>query len=239
MEPFNKCRNHSHRGAKSVIFGLLIITAGVLLLLRNTGNIDDQTSRIIFSWQMLLIAIGTIKLFGRDLFIGLVLISVGLIFMATKYYLIPINFWGIIFPLLIIIIGVTLLFKRRNFITFKRDTPKVEIADYYEDTAVFGGSEKHYKNDNFKGAKITAIFGGAKINLQQVQLSPEGAVIDLTCIFGGCELIVPPDWNIKIDVTNMFGGVSDKRIPANIDESKKIIIKGECFFGGCEIKSYY
>ena len=50
---------------RTLMFGALVILAGILLLARNTGLLDPSVSRIIFSWEMLLIAIGAVNLFHR------------------------------------------------------------------------------------------------------------------------------------------------------------------------------
>jgi hypothetical protein len=59
-------------------------------------------------------------------------------------------------------------------------------------------------------------------------------------MFGGSTIVVPADWDIKIDVVAVFGGFSDKRykskeIPGT--SNKRLYIKGLVVFGGGEIKS--
>jgi predicted membrane protein len=238
----NQPHNKKPKGIlrKSVIFGLLVIFFGVALLLNNLDLLDKTAKEIIFSWKTLLIAIGIINLFSREFFSGLILIIIGTFFHITHYYEIPVTFVNVFWPILIISFGLIIIIKhfrtpKRNFMKSKYSE---ETSDFYEEATVFGGSHKFIKNDSFKGARISAVFGGSKINLQQSILSPEGAVLDVNLIFGGCELIVPPDWNIRLEANNIFGGINDKRSPSNIDTSKNLVIKGMCIFGGCEIKSY-
>lgn len=222
---------------KSIMFGIVVILFGVVLLLRNFELLEPLHKELIFSWKTLLIAIGIISLAGKEYFSGLVLIIIGAIFHLAHYYAFPINLKLIIWPLVFIFIGIAIIFKHRkiSFTHHKRETSEVE--DFFEDTTIFGGTEKYINNNNFKGAKITAIFGGSELNLQQVELSENGAKIDVTMVFGGCVLIVPPDWNIHLGVNNIFGGISDKRLPSTIDTTKNVYINGVCAFGGCEIKS--
>jgi hypothetical protein len=92
---------------------------------------------------------------------------------------------------------------------------------------------------NLKGGKVTAIFGGADINMLQADF--QGVIeLDATCIFGGLELIVPSNWNVKVDITTVLGGVEDKRPVELIGDNpdKVLLLKGTCIFGGVEIKSY-
>lgn len=224
---------------KSVMFGVLVILFGIALLLRNIGLLSDVQKEFIFSWKTILIAIGIMNLIGKEFFTGIILISIGVFFHLSHYYIFPINIRNLLWPGIIIAIGIAILFKHfRVSNKFCFNKANNEVNDYFEEVSIFGGSHKYIKNDHFRGAKITAIFGGSKINLQQVNLSPDGAVIDLNLVFGGCEIIVPPDWNVHLGVNNIFGGINDKRLPASIDSSKNIYFKGNCVFGGCEIKSY-
>lgn len=222
---------------KSVVFGFVVILFGIVLLLKNFDMLDPIYKDLIFSWKTLLIAIGIISLAGKEYFSGIILIAIGTIFHLTHYYACPVNFRLIIWPAAFILFGLAIVFKHRRlpFNPTKRHMDSVD--DYFEDTTIFGGTEKYINNHNFKGAKLTAIFGGSEFNLQQVELSENGAHIDITMVFGGCVLIVPPDWNIHLGVNNIFGGISDKRAPATIDLNKNVYIKGVCAFGGCEIKS--
>lgn len=223
---------------KSIMFGIIVILFGVALLLRNFGLLNDEQKNLIFSWKTILIAIGIMNVVGKEFFSGLMLISIGIFFHITHYYELPINIKNLFWPAVIIAVGIVILTKHFRISHGCHFRKADEVSEYIEDTTIFGGSNKYIKNDNFRGAKITAIFGGSKINLQQVVLAPEGAIIEITIIFGGCELIVPPDWNVHLGASNIFGGTTDKRILSNIDPSKNLYVKGSCTFGGCEIKSY-
>ena len=226
----------SKKGLKKVVFAIILVAAGVLLLMKNFNYIDSETIKILFSWKMILIAIGVIQLSGRDFITGIILITVGLYFILSKYFCIPFSFMGIVFPLILITIGLSIFFGHNKF-NCQKHSNSFEENDFFEESVIFGGVEKFYKTDCFRGAKISTIFGGAKINMQQVELSSEKNIIDISCIFGGCELIIPSDWNIDIRVNNILGGIADKRNPSLIDTNKVIIIQGKCILGGCEIKS--
>ena len=60
-------------------------------------------------------------------------------------------------------------------------------------------------------------------------------------IFGGTTIMVPKEWNVRVMVTPIFGGFSNKvfRNPiAPVDTTRTLIIKGVTIFGGGEIKYY-
>lgn len=80
-----------------------------------------------------------------------------------------------------------------------------------------------------------------ELDLTEADLSEEGAVIDLTCIFGGATIIVKPEWEVQVQVTSVMGGFADKRKVYKQSggvSSKRLVIKGAAIFGGGEIKSF-
>ena len=89
---------------------------------------------------------------------------------------------------------------------------------------------------------MLAIFGGSNFNMTRAKLAPGKNYIDVFVVFGGMKFVVPEDWNIKIEVVSIFGGMSDKHrthIPEGMSHSEgQLIIKGFVLFGGGEIKSF-
>lgn len=112
-------------------------------------------------------------------------------------------------------------------------------TDMINSQALFCGIQKRILSKNFKGGKVSAIFGGTEIDLTQADLS-ENAVLSVEVAFGGVKLLMPPHWDLKMGVTNIFAGVEDKRMyPQSTGESNKVLtITGTVLFGGLEIKSY-
>jgi len=111
--------------------------------------------------------------------------------------------------------------------------------DRIDSTTVFGGVKKSILSKDFKGGDITALFGGAEINLSQADIN-EKAVLDVTAVFGGVKLIVPPHWKIKSEMTAILGGIEDKRpLQESKDNPEKILVlQGTAVCGGIEIRSY-
>ena len=56
---------------------------------------------------------------------------------------------------------------------FNRDTVSLD-EDYIDEVSIFGGTKKKISAQNFKGGKITTVFGGSEINFLDTQLSNEG-----------------------------------------------------------------
>jgi predicted membrane protein len=110
--------------------------------------------------------------------------------------------------------------------------------DYIDATTVFGGIHKNIVSKNFKGGDLTIFMGGAELNLSQADIQGTAA-LDITQIMGGTKIIVPPHWEIRSQITSVFGNIEDKR--QNISASnpdKVLIIDGASVFGGIEIRNY-
>ncbi|WP_143305221.1 LiaF transmembrane domain-containing protein [Chitinophaga vietnamensis] len=117
-------------------------------------------------------------------------------------------------------------------------------SDANEDTinysAVFGSISKQVMSKDFKGGSVSAIFGGIDLNFTHSDIQGI-AILDVTTMFGGCELVVPASWTIKMEITTIMGGVEDKR-PSQLmgatNKDKTLVVRGSCVCGGVEIKSY-
>lgn len=226
--------------------GLIFIIVGALLLLRNIGIILFDIPDIVFSWQGILIVIGFIILLtAQNKTPGLILILIGGVFLLPEFFNIAYHDIWLLWPIIIIIIGLNMIFRRkhhrRDVLTeFGNKSQSTLIDEKIDEVAVFSGSEKLIKTENFKGGNITAIFGGAEIDFRFSKLAEGEHVLDLLTIFGGTTLIIPNDWNLVLKVTPIFGGFSDERmrLPSTpTDPSRTLIIKGLVLFGGGEIKS--
>jgi predicted membrane protein len=57
-------------------------------------------------------------------------------------------------------------------------------------------------------------------------------------VMGGTKLIVPSNWEVRSQLTSIFGNVEDKRQSASTNSDKVLILDGSSVFGGIEIKNY-
>ncbi|HKK59527.1 MAG TPA: DUF5668 domain-containing protein [Salinivirga sp.] len=234
---FNKQTSNTG-GAKRLMTGVLLLATGGLLLLSNFDLLSWYLEDIIFSWQMLLIAIGFISLAGRNYTGAIILFAIGGFFLLPDIFTnLRIDFVSVFWPLVIIVIGLTLILRRRNFMSSHHEHSHSE--DFIDELNIFGGSERILNSEFFEGGKITSIFGGSTVNLKNVKLKNGYAEIEMTSIFGGSKLYVPENWNIRIEATSIFGGINDKR-QLDVTETvntNTLVIKGAAIFGGGEILS--
>lgn len=227
------------------LIGILLIVAGLILIIKKSSvlpePLDYFIDDIIFSWQMLLIAIGVITLVGSDNKTpGIVLISVGGFFLIPELFTDFFRSFNFFWPALFIVVGIVLLMNS-NKIVKKLDYSGANRADYIDNVNIFSGAERQVVTDNFQGGKITSIFGGGEVDLTRSSLAPGDNVIEITCIFGGTTIIVPDNWNVILEITPILGGFSDSRkLRGDVirDNTRSLVIRGTVIFGGGEIKSY-
>lgn len=247
MENLDKHESHfqhqKRSPQKTMLMGLIIVLFGVLFMMYNMGLISRSVWHVIFSWPMILVAIGLINLAERKSAWGLILIAIGGAFLVTRYFELPFNLFTFFWPVMIIIIGIALILSNTGSgfvarLKGRRNRAQNSDGDVIEDASIFGGAERIIHSRNFKGGEIVAIFGGSKIDLTQSTLAPGENRLEIVAIFGGTTLIVPNDWNIRFESVNIFGGFNDKRHNLNVDHNKTLVISGVAIFGGGELKSY-
>ena len=235
-----KCCEHKNHKSKHLVLGIVLVVAGIFFILKNIGLLTPFMSEIIFSWQMLLIVIGLTWLFNHKKTQGLIMMLIGSVYLAPEFFNLPVNFFEIFWPSMLIFGGIYIIFARsRHFAHRHSHNISSGSEDYIDDILVFSGTERLITSQNFRGGKIITAFGGSKIDLTNAALAEGSNYLEVICAFGGVELYVPSDWNIKIEVISALGGFSDKRYMTNVsvNTEKTLVIKGVAAFGGGEIKS--
>lgn len=244
---------------KRFYFGVILIGMGLVLILEKLNLIPDSVVDVLISFPMLLIVIGSFSYIGGNMRAGILLMVAGGLFLIPRFLddeserLLR----NITFPLLLVALGMVLLLRQRNGINNSRFNlnfhksnpaePEMEIINdtshnTFDDFVIFGGREIFINSQAFAGGKATSIFGGMEFDLRKATMGPGGAVIDCVSVFGGCGFKIPMDWNVRNEVTTLFGAFTDKRGETfnerYYDPSKTVVIKGVSIFGGVEVKHF-
>ena len=222
-----------------LFLGIVLVLLGLAVIAEMFDAVPWRMRDIIFSWQMILIVLGVIFISGSDSrSTGYILLGIGVFFILPRFFDVP-HYWRSLFwPMLLIILGLLILFGR-----FRRphaSHQKSASDDVLDDVDIFGGSERILHSQNFKGGKISNIFGGSKYDMRQAKLAEGVNVLQVSMIFGGSKFVVPEEWDVRLEVTSVFGGFADKRHRSIVvpDSSRKLIIKGEAVFGGGELTNF-
>jgi len=224
------------------ILGIVLVLIGLFMIARSLHILPHGLADDLFSWPMILVILGIIFLSSRPgSTSGWILLIIGAVFLFPRLIHVSYSLREVFWPVVFIGIGLLILFKsltgirRRNY----KQTSGSE-ADYIDEVAILGGSDRKITSSGFKGGQITSILGGSQINLLSATLAPGDNVVDVFSLFGGSTLIVPRDWNVKVEVTSILGGFSDKRSvmeSAEKEGGNTLIIKGLVLLGGGEVKN--
>lgn len=249
-----------------ITVGVILVLIGGVILLRTLGIWFPSW---VTTWPMIIIAVGVVISMKSNFKsgFGMFMIIFGSVALVVKNFDLPFNLFPYIIPVGLIALGIYLIIKRQSDQksfeqSFSESMKKFDenlgfgdtegdsafsgygskasdFSDYIDAQALFTGIQRRVMSKSLKGGKISAIFGGTDIDLTQADLV-DGAAINIEVAFGGVKLIVPPHWDLQINVTNIFAGVEDKRMyqPVPNTETKVLKLYGSVIFGGIEIKSF-
>ncbi|GGN85020.1 MULTISPECIES: LiaF transmembrane domain-containing protein [Haloarcula] len=216
------------------LVGVLVVLVGAVLLGQTTGLYPSVNllrfvpSLFVFVGLYALVTSGLRNVTGP---LVVVLLAGAWQAVALGYLV-----WGDVWqfwPLVVVLFGVSLLLGQ--FRTRARETTAGTVTGL----AVFGGSEQRSASQAFRGADLTAIFGGAELDLRDAAI-PEGetATINATAIFGGVEVVVPREWNVRMDVLPILGAAADERTRSPEEhEAVDLVVTGLASFGGVSVTS--
>lgn len=228
----------NRRKGFGIVFGLILVAVGVLCALNGFGM---EINISLDGWWTLFIILPCIGgLFtDKDKLGSLLGLALGIFLFLAARNVIPYGMiWKQCVPILVVCIGIKLIFQSfRGEANTSENTKKEENEEgKTECMAAFCSRESNCSDENIKLAKIGAVFGGAKCNLSEAKFT-EKAELDIFCAFGGAEVIVPENVELKINAFCLFGGVTDKRAVKKTEEACAVLeVNGFCLFGGADLK---
>lgn len=110
-------------------------------------------------------------------------------------------------------------------------------AEFMRSFAVMASNELRPVSRPFRGADLSAVMAGIKLNLLDARMEGDHATIEVFAFWGGMEIHVPPDWTVISKVATLMGGFIDKRKPTTVPPSKTLTITGFVVMSGIEIKN--
>jgi len=219
------------RPSSQVLVGVLVVLVGVALLAETTGLYDTgPLLRYVPSLFVLVAAYAMVvsrfeNLFGPLAVVvvagALQLVVLDVVEGATVW-----QFW----PVLVVLFGLSVLLGRVR-------SRAVDVEGSYLDAlAVFGGVERRATSQAFRGATLTALFGGTELDLRDAAVVDPPARVSVTALFGGVEVIVPREWNVQLDVLPVLGGAEDERPRREREhDSVDLVVTGVAAFGGVSV----
>ena len=216
------------------IWGIFLIIIGLILGL-NALSITNINIFFDGWWTLFIIIPSIIGLLEKEEkasnIIGLV---IGISFLLSAQDIIKLELiLKLIAPFILVAIGISLLFGNNLKNKVSEKLKNINKNDLENIIATFSEQKINKDNEIFKGANLDAIFGSITLDLTNSKL--EKAIIKASSIFGGINIILPKDANVKIKSTPIFGSITNK-IRNNTDNKTIVYIDSFCMFGGIDIK---
>lgn len=223
-----------------VIWGIAIIALGIIF----GGNAIGLFNINVFFdgwWTLFIIVPSVVSLFTeKEKLSSLVFLAAGIILLLAAQNVFSFEVaWKVILAVLLVAIGIGIIFKS----VFRGNNDKEvekKVQDLKDDKtmdsqmAVFSGSDRTYNDEEFTGANLMAVFGGVDLDLRNAKFTKD-VVIKAFCLFGGIEILVPEDVQVKIKSGFIFGGASDDRKGSTGKGKHTIYLDAAGGFGGITI----
>lgn len=221
----------------NIILGLILILLGVVIGINSLGiaKID-----IFFEgwWTLFIIIpcfIGLIK--DEDKKGSIIGLIIGVLLLLSARNILDFAIvWKLIIPIILVIIGVSFIFKDTFNKKVNDEIKKLNKNSKNKDEICATFSSQNVRvDDEFNGINLTSVFGGIKYDLRDAKIKKD-TLIKACLVFGGIDILVPENVKVKVKSSSIFGGVDNKSKNSAKDDSYTIYIDATCVFGGVDIK---
>lgn len=223
---------------RNIMWGIVLVIIGLVIGTNSIGLTDID---IFFDgwWTLIIIIPCFIGIFNdKDKVGNIIGLVIGVALLLACQDVVDFEIiWKLFLPTILVGIGLSIIFKDSISGKIQNEIRKLNQNKKgdQEYCATFSSQNVNFDGDKFTGADITAVFGGVKCDLYKAIIDSD-VVINISSIFGGVDVIVPNDINVKIKSTSIFGGVSNKKDHSDKNDKPTIYINANCLFGGVEIK---
>ncbi|HZP47699.1 MAG TPA: DUF5668 domain-containing protein [Vicinamibacterales bacterium] len=217
-----------------LVIGLAVMAAGVLMTLDVAGMVHARD--YLRYWPVVLIVIGALNLASgssrRGSSTGLVQMAIGIWFLLISTRVLPRNAWLLFWPMVLMFGGAMLVLH-----TIRRGSEPLDTREMVSMTGILGGSNRQSNANPLRGGELVGLMGGGRLDLRQAVIPPGGqAVLDVLCVMGGYEIVVPDSWIVDDRTTAFLGGNGNETRP-RADASAVLVLRGFLMMGGCAIKN--
>ncbi len=213
-----------------LVIGLGLVVVGGLYLASAMGDVD--AGGIVGSWwPVVLVALGVAQ-YGIDHSAKLgsaVLIILGLLLLGFTTDLIEGSIWSYLWPVAIILAGVGIMIPRLE------RTPEVRGNTAHGFVAL-GSRTLKSRSQAFEGGELTAILGNIVLDLSETALASD-AKLSVTVLLGGCEILVPVGWEVRIGGVPLLGGWDDTTRKAGVPSDGPVLnVRAVSILAGVEVR---
>ena len=104
--------------------------------------------------------------------------------------------------------------------------------------AFFGSVERRGAWIAPERISVAAVFGGSVIDFREARFAAKSVTLDVRCVFGSLEVIVPPQLAVECDGSSIFGSIESHGGSAVADPDRPVLrIVGTALFGSIEVQT--
>lgn len=228
------------KNIKRILWGVAIAAIGVIIGINSFGVADIN---IFFDgwWTLFIIVPSFLGLFERDgRLVSLIFLLAGVALLLESQNILS---WEVVsklvVPVILVLVGLSIIFKdvfkdkaAAKIKEIKNQNPDFSDKEY---SALFSGQNLSFDGQLFEGCKLSAVFGGIKCDLSRAVIEKD-VVIEAEGIFGGVDIILPPEVSCVVSSNSIFGGVADKHKRSVDNGVPTVYVKGTAIFGGVDVK---
>ena len=219
-----------------MILGIIILAIGILYLITTINPDFVVDYSLLWPGALILFCVCSIIKNKRLDMVSSIGVFVGTLILGVNANWFDKDIYKFMWPGVLIIIGISIILSSILFNKNKKKTKKLNIKDgILTYSGIFAGIDEKVTIKDFKGAIVYSIFGGVELDLRSIE-PKEDIVINVYSIFGGTTLLLPKDYNVKVNSTAIIGGSENKSNNQYSETQKTIYINTTSVFGGCEIK---
>ena len=221
----------------NILWGIVLIALGLIFAI-NALNIASINIFFDGWWTLFILVPCFIGLFHEQNRTGNIIgLTIGTLLLLSAQGILDFSIiMKLIVPIILVMVGISIIFKDTLNKKINRKVKQLNKKglenEYY---ATFSEQVIDLPSEEFNGANLNAVFGSVKFNMKNAIINGE-QIINTSSIFGGTEIIVPPNVNVKIKSSSLFGGVANKIANSRDENVPTIYINATCLFGGAEIR---
>ncbi|KAF0227023.1 MAG: hypothetical protein FD133_701 [Erysipelotrichaceae bacterium] len=219
--------------------GLILVVFGILVLADTLQVFGPDVKVWSFIWPSVLILFGLSGIIRRGSFriLSVFLIIIGSFYLAKNAGLEWFQGKELhLLALFLVLLGIQLLFfsgwTRINRHT--HDFIRPTRSNGKEFSAFMGGLDERVISEDFKGCSVSAIMGGAELDLSQVIIKQD-VNIECTAVMGAVEVILPRNVRIVVSGTPVMGGYENTN-PGDPNAQFTINVQYTAVMGAVEIR---
>jgi hypothetical protein len=213
----------------ALVFGFAFVALGTLLLLDEAGVVTAWPI-LADHWPLLVVLAGVARFVTRprNVLGGVLLLVVGV---ALWLWTLGVaDSLDLLWPVLLLTLGVWLLTRRRREPT----SPTVTSSD--DLVVVFDDRDTRVPPGGLAIRSVTTVFGDLDLDLRDAVIDGR-ARLQVTTIFGDVDVVIPHGWRVTVSGPEVFGDVRTLTSPDLPGDAPVLDLQVLTLFGDLDVRA--